>query len=444
MSHTHIYDRYIPQANATLLKGTGAVCPLGHANCLINSTGSTSVLAFTDELPEMAPGSDTLHHTHTYYKMTVLSTASVDYVAGGGGSTCATTVFSGGTKSNYPTSVVEVEAETSDAIWDTETTHHHTYLFCNYFFINAWATGLTTCASGHNNCKRISVASVPYTTPDNTDLGEVEGVCTGYWWYFDTSVVDTPLPSVETLPAGWTAEVETKTPPAYIDRTWALIRGELISLEAANNGVYLGFDYGKTTDYGHVQWYNPPLGATKVYLPQLFSANIGGLQVGTTYHYRAKAQLKGNIYTALLNGSVTLVGEYEGFETECYFEWGEDTDYGYETEHKTLYYSSTFSSVVLLANEADPEGTFHCRAVARNAFGTIYGEDVEFTALGAFYGADESFETLAGLPPPVFGAGAGYDYITAKQALEHVSKVAVGRGYGDSEGKFNYESRNVR
>ncbi|MCJ7744112.1 MAG: hypothetical protein MUO99_06080 [Dehalococcoidales bacterium] len=294
------------------------------------------------------------------------------------------------------------------------------------------------------------------------DISGTPPIPPALWWYkndgfnlYSANAISSKRPKlvitygpgiVTTLPAGWTATLLTKTPPTYIDRTWALIRGELLSLGGAIYpiGVYLGFDYGKTTNYGHVQWYNPPLGATKVFLPRLFSANIGSLQPGTTYHYCAKAQLKGNVYVALLNGSVTLVEEYEGVETDCYFEWGEDTDYGYETVPTVLHYSGNFSSVVLLANEDDPEGTFHFRAVARNAFDTLYGEDIEFTALGAFYGEDESFETLTGLPPPVFGAGEGYDYITTKQALEHVAKVAVGRGYGDSEGNFNYESRNVR
>lgn len=40
--------------------------------------------------------------------------------------------------------------------------------------------------------------------------------------------------------------------------------------------------------------------------------------------------------------------------------------------------------------------------------------------------------------------GVGYDYKTARDALEEVAKTADGRLYVDEEGKLIYESRLVR
>jgi hypothetical protein len=331
----------------------------------------------------------------------------------------------------YATDVEVIEADTGPG---APGMHSHTILgpYCPQV---APLTGFTICSLGHAGCRAV--------------VGEEVYFIKNQYIGFAVDFYEGPVSeySVSTLASGWTAELETKTPPAYIQQTWAHIRGELLSLapsvlSQAAHGIYLGFNYGKTENYGHTQYYNPPGGATKIYLPRQFSASIGSLQPGTTYHYRALAQISGMIHVALLNGSVVLTGEYQGLPTECYFEWGETTEYGYETDPKTMQYSGDFASIV---TQLDPEVTYHCRAVAWNALGgTIFGDDVEFTAQGACYGEDQSFLTLAGLPPPVFGSGAGYEYRTAKEVLEHVSKLAVGRGYGDGEGKFNYESRNAR
>jgi hypothetical protein len=74
---------------------------------------------------------------------------------------------------------------------------------------------------------------------------------------------------------------------------------------------------------------------------------------------------------------------------------------------------------------------------------TYYYRAIGYDGSDYYYGDTLSLETEAE-PPEVFGTGQGYDYVTAKQGLEHVTKLAAGRGYGDKSGQFNYESRNVR
>lgn len=440
-------------------QGTNLTCPAGHPFC----KGTLGTLYddwkagiyqenvfFETSVEDNAPG-----HTHTIDKKIVVLAMRNGLKVGGGTdnpeNACdvlPTLCF----PSNFNYRAISVELQEAvtgppDVIYYEGEGYYHRHgivnTSCYYNGLNyELITELTTCSLGHTGCRAITetlgenlwVISGYYSSPLSTDL------------FFDGGEPPGNEFSVATAGAGWTAEVETKTPPAYIDRTWALLSSELFSLtpsvlSQAAHGIYLGFNYGKTTNYGYTQWYNPPGGATKIYLPRLFSASIGGLQPGTTYHYRAFARLGGLLDVALLNGSIVLTGEYQGLPTECYFEWGETVEYGYETDLETMQYSGDFASIV---TQLDPEITYHCRAVAKNALGTLYGEDVEFIVQGACYGEDQSFQTLAGLPPPVFGSGAGYEYQTAKEALEHVAKLSVGRGYGDGEGKFNYESRNVR
>jgi hypothetical protein len=54
-----------------------------------------------------------------------------------------------------------------------------------------------------------------------------------------------------------------------------------------------------------------------------------------------------------------------------------------------------------------------------------------------YYGSTLSFTTL----PATVVFSPGFDYRTAKQALDTVSKIGVGRYYADGSGNFQYESR---
>jgi hypothetical protein len=65
-------------------------------------------------------------------------------------------------------------------------------------------------------------------------------------------------------------------------------------------------------------------------------------------------------------------------------------------------------------------------------FRAFYKVDSDYT-----YGSTLSFTTL----PVTVVFSPGYDYRTAKQSLDTISKVGVGRYYADGAGNFQYESR---
>ncbi len=433
--HSHTYQNLSADGYALTfgdvdsLRGISSVtCPSGHSHC----KGSGGTLQ-TWKKPILIPGTlitnaveDIPGHVHTYKHIKVTDSLPYLSVAVRGSQSwaycdldpiyCAPI-----TGPALAATAAEIEDKLTEP--GGSGSHYHDILIANSLEY-APLTGFTTCSLGHAGCSCVTTDPVLFIYPD------VWGAVS--FWELPTYEF-----TAETLAPGWTATLLTLTPPPYITQVWALVRGDLQALEADYKGIYLGFDFGKTTDYGIQQWYNPPGGATKIYNPLLFSANLGGLAPGNTYHYRAKVTLN-DINAALLRGSVTLSGEAEGLTTSLYFEWGETETYGQEVLVKTTNYSTTFSQVLV---ELDPEITYHYRAKAVNDLGTVYGADVEFLPLGIYYGEDQSFETLSALPPvsPIFGVGN--DYNSAKQGIENVADLSLARGYVDTEGNFQYESR---
>jgi hypothetical protein len=328
---------------------------------------------------------------------------------------------------DFATDIEIIEDDTGAIVGDPMGYHSHYVQLYTCCYCRP-VTALIECSLGHVGCH---VVPGDLVFPIGYGSGPVETTS----WGPSVDFV------VETLTPGWTATLLTLTPPSYITQSWALVRGDLQVLEADYKGVYLGFDFGKTINYNGQQWYNPPLGTTLIKHPLKFAANIGGLAPGNEYHYRAKVQLGNTVNSALLRGSLTLTGEAYGVPTTLSFEWGETDGYGNTVFVKTASYSTTFSAVL---NGLDPETTYHYRAMAVNALGTVYGADIEFTVAGIYYGEDQSFETLSGPPippepPPIFGYGN--NYYSAKQAIENVSGISLARDYADNEGNFQHESR---
>ena len=135
------------------------------------------------------------------------------------------------------------------------------------------------------------------------------------------------------------------------------------------------------------------------------SANIGGLSVSTTYHFRIVADnASGTAYgsdhifttlsptgppvaitnpaiyiasfSARLNGSI----DPHGLTTTVYFQYGRTTSYGLTTAPQSKT-GNTYQNVVANISGLTASATYHFRIVAINSSGTRYGSDRTFTTL---------------------------------------------------------------
>ena len=102
--------------------------------------------------------------------------------------------------------------------------------------------------------------------------GGTDGISYGSDRSFATIGGPTTPPSVTTNPA------------TSISTTTATLNGNLSAMGSATI-ANVSFEYGLTTSYGDTATGSP---ATRT-VPGIFSAALAGLNVGTTYHYRAKA-----------------------------------------------------------------------------------------------------------------------------------------------------------
>ena len=84
---------------------------------------------------------------------------------------------------------------------------------------------------------------------------------------------------------------------------------------------------------------------------------------------------------ATLNGYITDLGGADLIEV--WFEWGETTDYGNETEHISKEYHGLSFDRFFKASitDLDPRTVYHFRAVAKNGVGISFGDDMVTTEL---------------------------------------------------------------
>ncbi len=178
----------------------------------------------------------------------------------------------------------------------------------------------------------------------------------------------------------------------------AKLNGELINL-GGDSSCQVWFEYGETTSYGY------STGKQTKYSATTFSATITGLEPDTTYHFRVVAknsrkisygvdktfhtppalpqvttQAASNIgYSfATLNGYLSKVGAascqvWFVYDVVSHTNW---EDYAYSTPHLTKTSPSSFSYELM---DLEIGITYHFRAVASNAAGTVAGDDVTFT-----------------------------------------------------------------
>ena len=171
------------------------------------------------------------------------------------------------------------------------------------------------------------------------------------------------------------------------------------------------------------------------------SATIAGLPVGQLYHFRFEAgnaagtglgsdrifetkavlSLETKPATGIDENHATLQGQFDpdGKATTYWYEFGADTGYGQETEHKTV---NGAPGTVLQEPQAlthlQTGHVYHYRLVAHNALGTTNGPD-------------ESFRTAS--PPEISGVGSKNVQETSADVFANINPV----GY-DTTYRFEY------
>jgi phosphodiesterase/alkaline phosphatase D-like protein len=193
------------------------------------------------------------------------------------------------------------------------------------------------------------------------------------------------------------------TPPTISDASAHDVTGTGAVLSATvvpNYGeVLYGFEYGETQAYGSQIIAGDLLPADGTGHP--VQMEIAGLTPGQTYHYRAIAINFGGISygqdrtlstldvpQVLLAGASAISSSGARLEatinpssspTSVHFEYGTDTSYGRSTAGVPVGGGSSAVSAGVDVSGLSAATTYHFRAVASNAVGTVDGPDQVFT-----------------------------------------------------------------
>ena len=161
------------------------------------------------------------------------------------------------------------------------------------------------------------------------------------------------------------------------------------------------FEYGETASYGQTIPCAQSLGAIGSGTGNVaVSASIGGLQVGTVYHYRLVAknenglvnggdktlQTTGPVLADVWTSSVvrteaTLKAKInpEGNATTYRIEWGPTAAYGSSTAELNVGGNKALHTVSTTFTGLNPDSTYHWRIVVTNAVAVNEGPDLAFT-----------------------------------------------------------------
>jgi len=195
-------------------------------------------------------------------------------------------------------------------------------------------------------------------------------------------------------------EVVTKE-ATKVEPTTASLNGELTSLGGFSE-VEVFFEWGETESYGNTTE------RIRLTYPGVFGTDLKDLQPGITYHYRAKVDIAGHIYSGLDKQFTTgntgssepidklsvetrearhitlntaqLIGELidlgNASSVRVYFEWGETDAYGNTTLGNKVTRKGLFGEKI---DGLKTGVTYHFRAVARAKDRTVRGKDMIFT-----------------------------------------------------------------
>ena len=222
-------------------------------------------------------------------------------------------------------------------------------------------------------------------------------------------------------------------PATNVERNTATVNG---SFNGNGEETHYLFEWGTSDSYGNK---TPVEDAGSPTTPQLLSANLSGLTVETTYHFRVVAtnavgtsfgsdqtfktlaaveELSTEPASNITASTATINASYIGINEDVhyYFEWGSNTEYGnvtaappsddgVQTGHRTLSFNLSDLGV---------DQPYHYRVIAIDNSGETVGADQTFTTLGSY-----QFSTSFGST----GAGDGQ--------MSHPEDVAVDNSNGD-------------
>jgi streptogramin lyase len=208
------------------------------------------------------------------------------------------------------------------------------------------------------------------------------------------------------------------------------------------------FEYGTSTGYGASVPCAQAVGGASS--PVAVSANLGGLQPGTAYHFQlvastAFATRRGSdqtlatgpvvvtgVATGIGAGAATLAGSvnpYGSPVTDCHFEYGTSTAYGASAPCAQQVGGGT-SQVAVSANVSGlaRATTYHFRLAATNAIATVQGSDQTLTtaALGGGGGRGNIAIAAVGtetIVPSAFKAAPSGRSAIAAARLRYGAKV---------------------
>src|SRR5262249_48945684 len=155
--------------------------------------------------------------------------------------------------------------------------------------------------------------------------------------------------------------------------------------------------------------------------PTSLTADLSGLTVETTYHYRVVAvnsvgtsygsdqefktlaaveELSTEPASNITASTATINASYNGINQDVhyYFEWGSNTEYGNITSEPPADSGSHTGHQTLSFDLSDlgVDQTYHYRVVAIDAAGTTFGADQAFTTLGSYQPAGSFGSTGSG------------------------------------------------
>ncbi len=162
------------------------------------------------------------------------------------------------------------------------------------------------------------------------------------------------------------------------------------------------FEYGTTTAYGQSQACDlTPAEIGTGTSAVAVKADISGLALGATYHFRLVAKnpeesSSGKDQTFKTLGPPVIVGQWaggvtyteaslnaqinpEGLATTYKFEWGPTAAYGNSSTQSGIGSDSANHTVSAFLSALQPASTYHYRVIATNSVGTIEGPDHLFT-----------------------------------------------------------------
>ncbi|HET9720841.1 MAG TPA: fibronectin type III domain-containing protein [Solirubrobacteraceae bacterium] len=213
------------------------------------------------------------------------------------------------------------------------------------------------------------------------------------------------IPAALAVAAGNAAPTATSSAASSVSSNGATLNG---TVNPNGLDTQYAFQYGTSPSYGEETSLKPAgAGSTA----ETVSAAVGGLQAGTTYHFRVIAMnadgtsvsddltftttgtaTAGVPPTATTGGSsgatnstVTIAGTVNpnGTSTSYHFEYGPTANYGFETADASAGSGTSPVSETASLKDLAPGTTYHYAIVGVSATGVTVGQDATFTTTRA-------------------------------------------------------------